>query len=349
MNTPGETVTLDFDGGSKKELSLSGAASVGEYLFLAPDEGSSIPRLRPEGRGSYGRRASFPLRALLPLPGGAEDELDLEGMDYADGYLWVVGSHGGVRTKIDDDTDLDDVPGLLAQVDRPASRQVLIRLALDADDVPTAVVADTNGVDRTSAWLGDGQDGLRAALVRDRHLGAFLDTPGKDNGIDVEGLAVLEDRVLLGMRGPVLRGWAVVLEIHPETSASEPTRFRLGPVPGSPPGDPYRKHFLDLGGLGVRDLARHGDDLLILTGPTMVLDGPSRLLRLAGGAVDPIPGAVPAGMLEVVVEALPTDAGHPEGITVLDADRLLICYDAPTKARRTKTSVLADLIDLGTP
>src|ERR1700712_2841277 len=113
MNTPGETVTLDFDGGSKKELSLSGAASVGAALFLAPDEGSASLRLRPDGSGSYGRRASFPLRALLPLPGGAEDELDLEGMDYADGYLWVVGSHGGVRTKIDDDTDHEDAPGLL--------------------------------------------------------------------------------------------------------------------------------------------------------------------------------------------------------------------------------------------
>ena len=38
-------------------------------------------------------------------------------------------------------------------------------------------------------------------------------------------------------------------------------------------GLPYRKHLLELGGLGIRDLCVDGDDLLILAGPTMDLDG----------------------------------------------------------------------------
>src|SRR5262249_18287653 len=47
-------------------------------------------------------------------------------------------------------------------------------------------------------------------------------------------------------------------------------------------GQPYQKHFVDLGGLGVRDLHWAGDDLLILAGPTMNLDGPSQLYRVSG-------------------------------------------------------------------
>ena len=41
----------------------------------------------------------------------------------------------------------------------------------------------------------------------------------------------------------------------------------------------YRKHLLDLGGLGVRDLCPDGDDLLVLAGPSMALSGPVRLYR----------------------------------------------------------------------
>ena len=54
-------------------------------------------------------------------------------------------------------------------------------------------------------------------IGRDEHFGAFTGIPGKDNGLDIEGLAVKADRVYVGLRGPVLRGWASILE-----SASNP-------------------------------------------------------------------------------------------------------------------------------
>ena len=40
-----------------------------------------------------------------------------------------------------------------------------------------------------------------------------------------------------------------------------------------------RKHFLQLDGLGVRDLHFCGDDLYILAGPTMVLNGDIRIFK----------------------------------------------------------------------
>jgi hypothetical protein len=46
-------------------------------------------------------------------------------------------------------------------------------------------------------------------LAEDPHFEGFIRTkviPGKDNGFDSEGLAVADDRVFIGLRGPVLRG-----------------------------------------------------------------------------------------------------------------------------------------------
>jgi len=118
---------------------------------------------------------------------------------------------------------------------------------------------------------------LTRLLADDPHFGPFLPLPGKDNGFDVEGMALLDKSMLLGLRGPVLRGWAGLLEINPQAQGDH---LQLAALPGS--DAPLRKHFLNLGGLGVRDLHMDGDDLYILAGPTMVLDGDIRLYRWAG-------------------------------------------------------------------
>ena len=99
--------------------------------------------------------------------------------------------------------------------------------------------------------------------------------------MDVEGLAVHGETLYIGLRGPVLRGWAVVLAVLPTENTEDPGRLELGELPE---GTRYRKHFLDLGGLGVRDLCPDGDDLLVLAGPSMALSGPVRIYRWHGAA-----------------------------------------------------------------
>lgn len=134
------------------------------------------------------------------------------------------------------------------------------------------------------------------ALGADEHLAPFLAIPGKDNGFDVEGVAAHgepgAETLYLGLRGPVLRGWAVVLELRPRDDG--PGRLRLDPVHGHAR---YRKHFLGLGGLGVRDLCPDGDDLLVLAGPSMDLDGPVRVYRWRDAARSD----APAVLADVVV------------------------------------------------
>ena len=77
----------------------------------------------------------------------------------------------------------------------------------------------------------------------------------------------------------MLRGWTVVLELSVDTSDS--SNLTLNPI--GPDGRPYKKHFLDLKGLGVSELCAHGEDLLVLAGPTMNLDGPTLIYRWKGG------------------------------------------------------------------
>ncbi|WP_223526514.1 DUF3616 domain-containing protein [Pseudomonas sp. BF-B-26] len=70
---------------------------------------------------------------------------------------------------------------------------------------------------------------LAAAIAEDPQLRDFLRIPGKDNDFDIEGLVMIGSRLLLGLRGPVLRGWAVLLEIGPELNDAPSTADGLSP------------------------------------------------------------------------------------------------------------------------
>jgi len=182
----------------------------------------------------------------------------------------------------------------------------------------------------------------------DPHLARFLTIPGKDNGFDIEGLAVTAEKVFVGLRGPVLRGWAVVLELSVNTSDS--SHLALNHI--GPDDRPYKKHFLDLKGLGVRELCVHGEDLLVLAGPTMNLDGPTSIYRWKGAINSPRESLVRADQLEHVQEipfGVKTD--HAEGITIVSGDeqppQLFVVYDSPSATRKEGTDgVKADVFDL---
>jgi len=335
-------------------LSLSGAASVGEYLFLAPDEGGSLVRLRHSGNAAYDDATAYPVADFVGTPGDDGDELDLEGMDADGGYLWLAGSHSAVRTRVRDETPPGKIPGQLAEIQQPKARTLLARIPLsDGPPGPSPALTPVRSLgERTAARLSGGGQGLLDLLRRDEHLGPFIGLPGKDNGLDIEGLAVVGPRILLGLRGPVLRGWAVILELEPRQDPDNPRRLRLEPIGDENDPARYRKHFVDLAGLGIRDLARKGDDLLLLAGPTMLLDGPSRILQIPGGAAMPLPIALRRSNLVQLGPDLPVGEGndHPEAITVVPfggpPPRALVAYDSPSDRRLQPGSVVADAVPL---
>ncbi|WP_051341567.1 DUF3616 domain-containing protein [Azospirillum halopraeferens] len=312
---------------------LSAIEAAGPALFVGSDEGARIERLlRTDDSAGYGRHRSYALASFFDLPAGSDGEVDVEGLAVDGGWLWVTGSHSLARRKPKpDERDAAAALARLTDVKREPNRYLLGRIPLAGAD-PEPVRRDGP---RTAACvkMGDRRNALAKALKHDAHIGRFLKVPAKENGFDVEGLAVRGDRVFLGLRGPVLRGWACVLELHPADAGNG----RLDITPIGAAGEPYRKHFLDLDGLGVRELAFDGDDLLILAGPTMDLDGPVIVYRWSGAADVGDATIIPRDRLTRTLD-LPHGTGfdHAEGMALLatpEGPRLLVVYDNPGAGR----------------
>lgn len=120
-----------------------------------------------------------------------------------------------------------------------------------------------------------------------------------------------------------------------------------------PAGARFRKHFLDLDGRGIRELTSHGGDLLILSGPTMDLDGLIALHRWQGAMKTDQPEVLSHDRLQHLMD-LPVGEGvdQPEGLAVLpaedDATRIIVMYDSPAARRLYDdgTSIDADVFSM---
>jgi len=364
MPNPLFTVPLRFDrapGGvgdpERLRTGLSAIERTGDHLWVACDETPTLERLTLRADGSYGEHRTYALGELLEL--ADEGEVDVEGLAYAAPYLWVIGSHSRRRSKARDEDDDEASIRRLAKVEEDPSRYFLARIPLVNDPdggglVPCRSAPDplAPGSTLTAARLrGKGAGGgLVSAFRDDAHLRRFRKIPGKDNGLDVEGLAEMGGRVFIGLRGPVLRGWAMVIEVEPAPDPKRPERLRLRRIGDD--GERYRKHFLELDGMGVRDLRRDGDDLLVLAGATMQLSAPSALYRWRGGAVPGRASLVRAPELERVLD-LPYYVGqsddHPEGVVLFGAGKprsVMVVYDAVEERRLVPHGVRADVFQI---
>ncbi|SNR53736.1 DUF3616 domain-containing protein [Hymenobacter mucosus] len=335
---------------------LSTILRTGDNLWVSCDERTSIERLRRTGPHEYGQHCSYALTTLLDLPSGAEEEIDIEGLAEADHYLWIVGSHSRKRKKPKPE-EKDEAAQIarLAEVKQEANRYLLAR-------VPLLLNAQTGDYElhREAPHPTDPTRVLRAAqlhrtstsnelldvLAEDPHLNPFLTIPGKDNGFDIEGLAAAPDgRLFIGLRGPVLRGWAIVLEVL--LGEDKHGRLRLQPLTGAT-HKYYKKHFLSLGGMGLRELRQRGADLLLLAGPTMDLDGTIAVYCWPDALRCPQDSLIDDKKLirlfDVPHGSGPT-AGQDkaEGMAVLDDEHVLVVFDTPTDARKPAPhQVIAD-------
>lgn len=344
----------------------------GRTLFVGVDETvnatPTIERLSRSGSG-YAAHEPLAIEDFLTLRNGKQKkgrvpEIDIEGLAVCDSFLWVVGSHSSARKKPKHQSVEEDLERL-ARVEFNQNRVLLGRIPLVASGEGTTL-AKHDGERRSAQLVED----LRERLCDDALLGPYVRTfengrgdrvsiPGKDNGFDIEGIVVRPgsdgaSRVFLGLRGPVLRGWATILEIS-VVEGDKPSHLILGPV-GSASGSSgkskndarYYKHLLHLDGLGIRDMRADGDDLLLLGGPTMTLDGHVAIYRwrdaLLPGSGDTLTDLEP-GRLEQVL-ALPYGRGEdrPEGFMRLSSGELFVVYDSPAEARLSgEHGVLADV------
>lgn len=291
----------------------------------------------------------------------------MKGLDFHDLHLWLIGSHSIKRKKVERTDAGPDAKLIkkLGTIEPEGNRFILARVPLikNSQTGETELVGESppgsNPILKASQLAGDmTSDALTDAIRKPekdkklKYLSIYPDIPGKDNGLDIEGLAVAGEKVFVGLRGPVLRGWAVVLELS--VDASDSSQLVLKEFE---PNRSYRKHFLDLAGLGVRELSFQGSDLLVLAGPTMVLDGPVILYRwkdalnTGGESVVREDKLVVEMKVELKIPPAP-DTDHAEGFAIVpDAgppSQLLVVYDSPGKERREGVvdAVRADVFDL---
>ena len=346
---PAGRVRLAFDPGQEGEdamrRDLSAAVAFGRDLWTANDEYARVERLTRLDDGSFGDHRPFWLHHYLDLPEGAGEEMDIEGLAIEDGYLWITGSHSRTRKKPKhDEHDADEVLERLTALKDSPNRYFLGRLPLIPDREHPGSYVPAKAVERTKEapvrragavrYRKKKGNDLRALLLDDPHIGPFVTVPAKENGFDIEGIAVAGERVFLGLRGPVLRGWAIVLELR--LAQAKDGALKLKAIDD---GVRVRKHFLDLGGLGIRELRQRGPDLMLLAGPTMDLSGPVRLYLWPDVLDTEAPAVVAAEALRLLVE-LPVGDGldHPEGLAILDdaGEEILVIHDNPIADRLDK-------------
>jgi hypothetical protein len=174
-------------------------------------------------------------------------ELDAEGVTYADGVYYVIGSHGRPRH--------ENGKKEARNVARAEATRHVFRIAFSSDavDRETGRIKVAPNI-RDATRLGE-------FIKAQPDLKGRFDEALEDNGLTVEGLAARDGKLYVGMRGPVLRdGNAVILEV--------PISTLFDGVPGE-----VVLHKLNLGKdtlgnlRGIRDLVPHMDSFLILAGP----------------------------------------------------------------------------------
>lgn len=177
-------------------------------------------------------------------------ELDGEGVAFADGLYYVIGSHG--RPRRDNDLEADMIRARIA-----ASSQIVRFPAKDGANAK---------VERTA--------NLRKLIAADSILAQFMDKPLDQNGLTIEGVAIKDNATLYaGFRAPVVedKGAAVMSVPVGALFAGSLTKGEVT--------------WLKLGaGRGVRDIVAFETGLLILAGPGADEGGTYAIYRWDGNS-----------------------------------------------------------------
>jgi hypothetical protein len=240
---------------------FSGVVIVGDTVILASDEVGFVQvGRRTEAAGVVTIRRT----GKIALADDPNVEMDVEALAQVGTLVYGIGSHSATRSRSDDESrryETNRERLVIREIERHPERELLFRFTLDAEAGTAADLRTTS---------------LRTAILSHAVLRPFADAAGKENGIDIEGLAAKGETLFVGFRGPVLRhGFAPVTRLTFESP------------------DDNELLFVPLDGRGVRDLAAVSDGVLVLAGPAGDSDQPHRLYWWNG--LDCVPGRDNAG------------------------------------------------------
>ena len=286
---------IELSGPIKKPRNISALAIVGGRLVIGSDETSFVQVLKKSSNG-YAAPSD---EGILPIISPDSEftnaeEVDIEGIAAETNTVFVIGSHARVRAGVDarkesykdNRTNLDDPPSRFEKTKAFGARNIIAKFEIDS-----------SGVARNLK-----NSSLKGVLDATYPFKLFRDIPSKENGIDIEGLAVRNGKLYAGFRGPVLRGSFVpILEFE----FSNPVAHN-------------RVLYVKLQGRGVRDMVAVKNGFLILAGP--VGDGVQSYQIYLWNGEDVVcgkdrPDAAKNIVLLGEVPNVPAGA-KPEGITI---------------------------------
>ncbi|WP_198507327.1 DUF3616 domain-containing protein [Mariprofundus ferrinatatus] len=292
---------VSFSGDIVASRDISAISGHNGMLVIGADEArhngeNVIQWLKKTGSSNYSTVSSFTIHRGDNSTGR---EIDIEAIALDAQNIYVIGSHSLARKRLDPDASYEKNRKRIASIKREASRNSLIRLHLDG-------AGNIVKQDRIS---------LLPIIESDPVLAPFTRIPGKENGIDIEGLAARDGLLYAGFRAPVLRdGYLPVLQFDFDNAATT-----------------ARTLYVNLGGRGIRDMATVSDGFLLLAGP--VGDEPVSFQLLHWNGRDLLPGKDRngAGRITLIGELAVPDGGKAEGMALLqetDQDyELIIVFD----------------------
>lgn len=279
-----------FKGTVLEDKDLSGLACISpEQCLVGADEGHQVQLVR----FSRQDKTLTALQSVSLMHDG--DELDIEAIAAEGDFYYVLGSHGVAKKT----------------GEHQANRFSIFRLK----------------VDRTTGAPGRVEIAtLSGVLQADPMLSRYFGKPLQKQGLNIEGLAIRDGQLFVGLRNPNLGGYAYVLEIAGDDVFSGKKTPK------------YTLHKLGLGkGLGIREIVAGRSCFLIVAG------------NAGSGPSDVFPASVDydkkqgywmyawdgAGVSRI--GRIPNAPGKAEAMTILsetDTDAtVLILFDGPKEGR----------------
>lgn len=246
-----QAISATFDIQGKLAIdnrNISGLVITEKFAVLATDEGTAIQILTKKN-GKFVAEAS----GVVNLSHDGL-ELDLEGLAWQAPYLYALGSHSKKRKKIKDDKSDKKNLKRLSPIIEETSRNQLFQVELS----PAGKVVNIRS------------QSLMSFVLDNEILRPFATLPSKENGIDMEGIAVRGEQLWVGFRGPVLRGnYSTILELK-----LNPKKFKLKKP---------ELRLVNLGGLGIRDLVATQKGVKVLAGPVNEIPALYQVFDWQGG------------------------------------------------------------------
>ncbi|HEY1189865.1 MAG TPA: DUF3616 domain-containing protein [Gemmata sp.] len=297
--------TVKFKGHVRDGFNLSAVGVVGKFLVVAGDEDDRLQVLRRDGD----HYELVPDREIRLNDTGAE--ADIEGIACEGNTVFAIGSHAAKRPKLKPTATRTENRAKLEVIEpAPASRSILVRFQLSADGTASDLKRTT----------------LRPLIDSNPLLRPFATVPCKENGVDIEGLAVRAGQLFVGFRGPVLQHGLVPVLTCPFPEAATQAEIV----------------YLALDGRGIRDLEAVRDGFLVLAGP--VNDAATGFGLFLWDGRDCTPGGPGEPGRVQFLGPLPTpDGAKAEGLAVeTESDheyRVLVLFDGLKEGGATRFRV----------